>query len=201
MIAFVRGTVQAMMEDGVVIDIGGIGLLVHAPLAMMSPRPVQGQELFLYTYTHIREDNWQLFGFSTQEQLEIFRFLIGVSGIGAKTALGVINTLNPSTIASAVVNNDHGTFCSVPGIGKKTAQRLALELKDKIAAWSGTTVVSPSSGYVPASNDAELLAALGQLGYGASESRSLAMQAMSKLGNEAETNQLLKEALRLAAKG
>ena len=201
MIAFIKGKVSQITEEGLIIDVGGIGILTLAPLAMLNPRPILGEEIFLHTHMQIREDNWQLFGFQSPEQLAVFKYLIGVSGVGAKTALAILNTLNPGLIAQAVTNNDYNLFCSVPGIGKKTAQRLALELRDKLGNWQSNAEDIPSTGNAYPTANSELFAALNQLGFSMVESRALALAASEKLGPGADTNSLLKESLRLAAKG
>jgi len=146
----------------------------------------------------VREDGWLIFGFPNREQLEIFRYLLGVSGIGAKTALSIVNALSADRIATACSKGDYESFCTVPGVGKKTAQRLILELKDKFAKWQGE---SAEENYLPDFNpDQDLIEALSNLGFGAAESRAMAAKAAAKLGKEADTNSLIKEALRMAAK-
>jgi Holliday junction DNA helicase RuvA len=197
MLAFIKGKVHSIEEEILVLDLNGLGFSVLTPFAMLQPSPVVGEEVFLHTHLQIRDDAWQIFGFPRQDQLQIFRYLLGISGIGAKTALAVLNTLSIPQIVAAANHNDTQLFCTVPGIGKKTAQRLILELKDKVGSWGGDEVEITA---MPASGDGDLLAALSQLGFGAAESRALALQAIEKLGQEAETGHLLKEALRLAAR-
>jgi Holliday junction DNA helicase RuvA len=199
MIAFIRGSVFSIGDDFLVIDIGGTGILTYAPLNMLAPPPTEGKEIFLHTHTHIREDSWQLFGFPLMGQLKLFRLLLGISGIGAKTALAVLNTLNADNIVSAAAAGDYGLFCAVPGVGKKTAQRLILELKDKAPLFGGalSTEYSVEGSH---SDSRELLTALTQLGFPPTEARLLAKKALDKLGAGANINALLKEALRSAEK-
>ncbi|MGI5891732.1 MAG: Holliday junction branch migration protein RuvA [Bacillota bacterium] len=201
MIAFLRGKIFDIEEDSLVIEKSGIGITVLAPLAQFGHQLSVGDEIFLHTHLHIREESWLLFGFSQKEQLEIFRYLIAVSGIGPKTALVILNTLSATSIISNINKADPTVFYSVPGIGKKTAQRLVLELKDKFAKWDITA--DDDIAEMPqlvSQESSDLLAALSQLGYNITESRSLAAKAIEKLGEEATVNDLIKEALRLTAK-
>ncbi|MDD2220480.1 MAG: Holliday junction branch migration protein RuvA [Clostridia bacterium] len=201
MIAFVRGRLSAIEDDCLIIDNNGIGLTVFAPLAMIDPRPAVGDELFLHTYLQVREDSWNLFGFSQKEQLKTFKLLIGVSGVGAKTALAVLNVLAVGTIAAAVSSNDYNAFCAVPGVGKKTAQRLTLELKDKIT-FAEDSLSAEDFGATKAvsSADNDVLAALLQLGFSATEARSLVIKAQQSLPEGSDNETLLMSAIRLSAR-
>ena len=202
MIAFINGKVASISEDEIQIDVNGIGFSVLVPINTFKPLPVVDEELMLYTYLQIREDAWQLFGFPEKEQLDIFKNLISVSGIGAKTALGIINNINIGSIIHAVLNNDSDAFCKAPGVGKKTAQRLLLELKDKLKSkwpqYEGSVELHPMASNTSLDND--LVQALSQLGYSATEARSLALKAAHNLGSTADSSQLLKEALKLSLK-
>lgn len=200
MIAFLKGKVAALREDEVQVDVNGVGFSVLVPINTFKPLPALEEEIMLFTHLQIREDAWQLFGFLKKEQLDIFRQLISVSGIGAKTALGIINSINSAAIIKAVAHNDVNIFCTAPGVGKKTAQRLVLELKDKLGKWALDDGEGITPEAISASFDSDLLAALSQLGYSPAESRSLAMKAMQKLGPEADSGSLLKEALKLSLK-
>lgn len=206
MIAFVRGKVFSVNEDSIIIEMGGLGISVLAPLRGMQPPPHVGEEITLHTHLHIREDAWQLFGFAEAEQLALFRHLLAVSGIGAKTALAILDNISAKSIMQALAEGNFELFCKVPGVGKKTAQRLIVDLKDKFAVpFSGRA--GDSSGFAlpdtPGASSAynDLLAALEQLGYRGAEARALALQARHNLGDAATNSQLLQEALKLAAKG
>ena len=201
MIAFVRGLLSAIEDDCLIIDNNGIGLAVFAPLNMLDPRPAIGEEVFLYTHLQVREDSWSLFGFPEREQLKTFRLLIGISGIGAKTALAILNMLAVGTIAAAVSANDINAFCAVPGVGKKTAQRLTLELKDKLAFADGY-LEAQSSGFSKASAtaDNDVLAALLQLGFSSTEARSLVFKAQQSLPEGSDNETVLMAAIRLSAR-
>jgi len=206
MIAFVRGKIFAVNEDSLIIELGGLGVNVLAPLKSLNPRPLVGQEIMLHTHLQIREDAWQLYGFVEEEQLTLFRHLLAVSGIGAKTALAIVDNISAQTIMRALAEGNFDLFCQVPGVGKKTAQRLVVDLKDKFALPFGRlTGAGESAGLSAALNTArpsaygDLLAALAQLGYRAAEGRAWAMQAYQNLGEQAQPAQLLQEALKLAA--
>jgi len=205
MFAFVRGRVFAISEDALIIEMGGLGVNVLAPLRSMRPQPLVGEEIMLFTHLQIRDDSWQLFGFAEEQQLSLFRHLLAVSGIGAKTALAIMDNINAQNIMQALAEGNFDLFCKVPGVGKKTAQRLIVDLKDKFALPQSSGGVGESGGFISAATSApsaygDLLAALEQLGYRGAEARALALQARNNLGEEAATSQLLHEALKLAAK-
>ena len=205
MIAFIRGTIQAINEDSLIIDLAGLGFQVMAPLRSMNPRPQMGQEIMLHTHLQVREDAWQLYGFAEEDQLTLFRQLLAVSGIGAKTALAIVDSISAHSIIKALAEGDFDVFCKVPGVGKKTAQRLVVDLKDKFALPLGQgragegRGLSAAFGAAAPSAYVDLLAALEQLGYRGAEGRALAMQAYKNLGDGVQTAQLLQEALKLAA--
>lgn len=197
MIAFIRGRVAAIEDEGLVIETGGVGLLVGVPMTRLDPRPEIGGELMLHTYLQVKEDGWQLYGFSDREQLAVFKMLLSISGIGAKTALAIIDRLSAANIAGAVASGDTAPLTSVSGVGKKTAERIILELKDKFAGL-GIKAGVPAPQPKEQALNADLLSALKQLGYTATESRAFAMKAQEALGSGADEESLLREALRIA---
>ena len=200
MIAFVNGIVSAVEDDSLIVDIGGVGLSVLVPIHMLDPRPVVGNVLYLHTHLQIREDAWVLYGFSNKEQLKMFRLLLNVSGVGAKTALAIVDTIGTNRFYSLVANQEIKPITAVSGVGKKTAERILLELKDKFPAMQLAENADMESGAVVEVDalDRDLLAALKQLGYSATEARAFAMQAQGKLGMAADTERLLREALKIA---
>jgi Holliday junction DNA helicase RuvA len=130
MISRLRGTVAARIPGGVVVDVGGVGYLVAA-----TPR-VQarvGEETTVETYLHVREDALQLYGFASGEERELFELLLGVSGIGPKVALAIVSGSSPAELRRAIARDDLARFEAIPGIGRKTAQRVVMELKDRMA--------------------------------------------------------------------
>lgn len=132
MISFLRGTLSWLEEDKVMIDVGGVGYGVYMSGRDMGLLPMTGSEVMIYTYLNVKEDAMQLFGFLTRDELAVFKLLITVNGIGPKGAQGILSALSPDDLRYAVVSNDVKAICAAPGIGKKTAEKLILELKDKL---------------------------------------------------------------------
>lgn len=132
MLAYIKGTLEMKMTGYVVIDIGGLGYKVFMSQVGIDKLGNLGETVKVYTYYKVREDDISIFGFNTLEELRMFELLISVSGVGAKTALTMLATCEPSEFALAVISEDVRTLSSVPGIGPKSAQRIILELKDKI---------------------------------------------------------------------
>lgn len=131
MIAFIRGTVDSLSEGKMILESHGIGYELNIPSSVFDAGIREGEELKIYTHMSVREDGISLFGFLSREDLEIYRMLIGVSGIGPKAALAVLSTLSADNLRFAVLSEDVQAIAKTPGIGKKTAQKLILELKDK----------------------------------------------------------------------
>jgi|GEM_PF-119575 len=131
MIAFIKGTVDSLSEGKMILESHGIGYELNIPASMFDAGIREGEELKIYTHMSVREDGISLFGFLSREDLEIYRMLIGVSGIGPKAALAVLSTLTADNLRFAVLSEDVQAIAKTPGIGKKTAQKLILELKDK----------------------------------------------------------------------
>lgn len=177
MIGFVRGIVENVTEDNVVIDVNGIGYNVHVSADTASKMPSFGEEAKLYTYTSVREDAIWLYGFLTRKDLEIFKKCITVSGIGPKGALSILSVMDADTLRYAISAGDKKAISKAPGVGPKMAERLILELKDKIAydddlidreieSTAGRTSLASSD--VPQIKEA--VEALVALGYGQTES-------------------------------
>ena len=201
MIASIRGEIIHIDEDSFIIDVQGVGYQVFVPVAPMTGQFRQGTEIFLYTHLIVREDAWQLFGFLTQDEVALFRHFLAVGGIGGKTALSILNQMTVEQIAASIMAGDAHPFEQVSGIGKKTAQRIVLELKDKLA--KSTLGLAAQFGEVPtgakkaADNDAVL--ALVQLGYSASEAKKAVVKVVSDdVGATTET--VIRQALRLLSK-
>lgn len=132
MISYVKGPLVDIFEDTVVIEAGYIGLEIHVPLSVLEHLPGIGMETVLYTYFQVKEDGMCLYGFLNRQDLRMFRQLISVSGIGPKGALGVLSAMTPDELRVAIVSGDAKAISRAPGIGVKTAQRVILDLKDKI---------------------------------------------------------------------
>ena len=137
MIGSLRGIVLARRPDNVIIDISGVGYQVNVPLNILANLPEEGKEVFLYIYTHVREDTLQLFGFTSENEKKIFTVLLGISGIGPKMALNILSGLSYEDFLTALDTEDVAMLCRIPGLGKKTAHRLILELREKLPAVTG----------------------------------------------------------------
>ncbi|KSV59521.1 Holliday junction branch migration protein RuvA [Acetivibrio ethanolgignens] len=132
MIAYIKGELVTTYSDGIVVEQNGIGYEIGVPLSVMSELPSPGEEVKIHTYLYVREDAMKLYGFLTRDDLEIFKLLITVSGIGPKGALGILSAMTPDDLRFAILAGDTKTIAKAPGIGQKTAAKLVLELKDKL---------------------------------------------------------------------
>lgn len=132
MISFVRGPLIQIEEDSIVVEAGGIGLEIRVPLSVLEQLPPVGEEVNVHTYFQVREDGMSLYGFLNRQDKTMFRQLLSVNGIGPKGALGILSALDPDALRAAVVFGDAKAISRAPGIGMKTAQRVILDLKDKI---------------------------------------------------------------------
>ena len=200
MISYLRGELAAVEEQKAVIDVGGVGYGVYMPQQALSLLPAVGSEVKIHTYLNVREDAMQLFGFLTRDDLEIFRLVIGVSGIGPKGGLSILSCLSPDELRFAIMSGDAKAISAAPGIGKKTAEKLIVELRDKVDI--ETTLDHAAHGAerdVPAGEvsdngmQAEAVQALVALGYTSSES----LRAVKKTSPDCATvEDILKEALK-----
>ena len=132
MISYIKGNLECKNIDNIVIDVGGIGYKIYMSANSIDRISEVGKEIKIYTYMKVREDDISLYGFCTNEELKMFEQLIGVSGVGAKSALTILANISPSSFALAIISGDVNTLKSLPGIGAKSAQRMILELKDKM---------------------------------------------------------------------
>ena len=166
MIASLKGKVTFLLAEGIVVDVNGVGYLVQVPLPLRD-QLAAGDPVFLYVNQIVRQDTLALFGFDTLEGREYFQLLITVDGVGPKLALNILSTLNPDAIRRAVFTEQPDVFTRVPGVGKRTAQKIQLYLQDKIARIEGLAAVP---GFSDA--DTEVLDALTSLGYSIVEAQS-----------------------------
>ena len=132
MYSYIKGILRDMDEESIVVETGGIGYHIYTTGQTFRYLPSVGEEVKVYTYLHVREDAMLLFGFLTKDELKIYKLLLGVSGIGPKGGLGILSALGPDDLRFAVASNDVKAIQAAPGIGKKTAEKLILELKDKL---------------------------------------------------------------------
>lgn len=163
MIAMLKGSVADRSTSDIVLDVGGVGYEVSVPMSTFEKLPEEGGEAKLFVQTVVREDAIQLFGFSTREEKAAFQALVKVSGIGAKTALAVLSGMPVATLASAVASGESDLLTKIPGIGKKTAARLVLELKGKLGSELEAAAAAPRP--APGSVRADVVAGLMALGY------------------------------------
>lgn len=194
MIASITGRLRRKATDYLIIDVAGVGYQVQVPLSTYYSIPDNGEEVSLHIHTLLREDSLSLFGFLTQEEKDMFLLLMGVSGIGPKLALAILSSLPVAELSRAIQAADDSTLRAIPGIGKKTAARMVLELKDKIALTT-PIMAAPSSTSALLSDDCEdVISALVNLGY----KKSQAEEAVRKVrdGRPGLTiEELIREAL------
>ena len=201
MIASLTGRLASKHPGGVVIDVQGVGYDVLIPLSTFYRLPDPGQAVTLTIHTHVREDAIQLFGFLTAREKDAFLLLLTVSGIGPKLALSVISTLSVDDLTMAIRDDDYKVLGSVPGIGKKSAGRLALELKDKVEKIS-LSADSPTTKTAPSANRAmdDALSALVNLGYKAADVKDVLKHVLAGRNGETSLQELIRAALKELAK-
>ena len=193
MIGFLRGTVASLKTDTCLMDVHGVGYRVSISDATRREL-VQGKEAQLYTYLSVREDALQLYGFRTEQEYDMFLVLIGISGIGPKVALGILSSITVSRLATAITNEQTSVLTKLPGIGKKSAERLILELKDKLAFAAGADEQLTLTTDAPIGDTVleEASAALAALGFAQNEI-AIALRGLEKC----ETSE---EAIKMALK-
>ncbi len=194
MIARLSGTVTEKGPDHAVVDIGGVGYLVHLSAASAAALPATGGPATLRTYTHVREDSLQLFGFATEDEEAVFRALIDVKGVGPRAAQNILSGIAPRELAQAIAQGDVARLTKAPGIGKKTAERLVVELKEKLAILAraaGPARAKPGEGALE-----QLRTALLNLGYKAPQADG-AVDALREGAAAKKVDELLRDALKL----
>jgi len=193
MIGWLRGRVLGRtMQGEILVDVNGVGYRVTVPASLMARGSDAGAEIELHVHTHVREDAIVLYGFAQSDERRCFEALLGAHGVGPALALAVVSSLGPDQLVRAVVEDDLATLCEVPGIGKKTAARLLLDLKSKLEVPDLGDVAVASLGNGAPSPRGEVRAALTELGYGSDEIR----RALAGVGGEGPVEELLRDALR-----
>ena len=198
MIYSVRGKILHKSADMAVVECGGVGYACRTTLSTLSKIGRPGDEVMLYTYLHVREDNVELFGFATEQELSCFKMLISVSGVGPKAGLAILSDTTPERFALTVATGDYKVFTKTKGVGPKLAQRVVLELKDKISKEQlGGSVGSEVFYEAPAEGGSasEAIAALVVLGYSQTEAAS----AVAKLDPALPVEEMIKQALKKMA--
>ncbi len=201
MIGKLRGTLDSIGEDHLILDVHGVGYLVHCSARTLGNLPGVGEALTLSIETHVREDMIRLFGFSTELERDWFRLLQSVQGVGAKVALAVQSVLTPGELASAIALQDKAMVARAPGVGPKVAQRIVTELRDKAPAYSGAAAAeiglqsAIGSGLAP-SAVTDAVSALTNLGYSGQQASAAVSKALKKAGDGADSAQLIRLGLK-----
>lgn len=201
MISYIKGELVELTENAIVLDHDGMGFLIMMPASILSKLPAVGSELNVHTYLYVKEDALDLYGFLTKDDLKVFRLLITVSGIGPKGALAILSTMSPDDLRFAVLAGDSKTISKAPGIGSKTAQKLIIELKDKLKI-EDVLDGGADGGYEPQSDmgdtaAAEAVMALTALGYSSADATRAVRQVDG--GADMDSEALLKAALKKLA--
>lgn len=191
----IKGKVFHVDPSRVVLDNGGVGYSINTSFFSASAVK-KGEEALFYTYLHVREDAMELYGFATEEELSCYKMLTSISGVGPKAALAILSAVTPEKLALCVISEDEKALTKAPGVGKKLAQRIILELKDKLAksqlSVSGTSGVELPQPEVNMGSAGEALAALTVLGYGRSE----AAEALGGLDESLPVEELVRQCLK-----
>ena len=197
MIGYLRGTVAFLHTDTCLLDVNGVGYRVYISDATRRDL-AKGKEAQLFTYLSVREDALQLYGFRTEQEYDMFLALIGISGIGPKVALGILSSITISRLAAAITNQQTSVLTKLPGIGKKSAERLILELKDKLSFAGAQDEQLTLTSDVPVGDDilSQTSAALESLGYTSGEIAAV----LPKLSGMTDVQAALKQALKLLAR-
>ena len=198
MIAYVKGKLDTKTNTFVIIDVQGIGYRVFMPSKSIESLGEIGEEVKVYTYYYVREDNISLYGFSSNEELRMFELLISVSGVGAKSANSMLSEITPSSFALAVITDDISKLVKIPGVGKKTAARIILELKDKLKTETAIEQTEEVNIAIEKDdNTNEAIAALQVLGYARKEIEKV----LEKIDtNKLELEEIIKQALKYLAR-
>ncbi|MCX2725392.1 Holliday junction branch migration protein RuvA [Roseibium salinum] len=201
MIGKLKGVVDSYGEDHVILDVHGVGYQVHCPSRILQGLPRTGEAAVLFIETIVREDMIRLYGFGVEAEREWFRILMTVQGVGAKVALGILGILKASEVANAIALGDKATISRAPGVGKRVAERILSELKDKAPGLASidqeTITVSQSvADKVAARPVAEAVSALTNLGYGQPQASAAVARAMQSAGEQATTEMLIRLGLK-----
>ena len=205
MIGKLKGVIDSYGEDFIVVDVHGVGYLVHCSARTLQALPGEGQPVTLSIETHVREDQIRLFGFLSDVEREWFRLLQTVQGVGTKVALSILSTLKPSDLASAIALRDKAMITRAPGVGPKVAERVVTELKDNAPAYSAVDpAVVRLSGALEERNAprpvADAVSALVNLGYGQPQAAAAVAAATQAAGDGADAARLIRAALKELAR-
>lgn len=198
MISYIRGELASIEDDKIIVDVGGVGYGIYMSSQTMSLLPRPGSQVKIHTYMNVKEDCMQLFGFLTRDDLKVFKLVIGVNGIGPKGGLSILSQLTPDDLRFAVVSNDAKAISAAPGIGKKTAEKLILELKDKLSIEDVLEKGFSDENSPVQSGNSEIqqdaVQALIALGYGSTEALKAVKQV--EITESMDTEAVLRQALK-----
>lgn len=201
MISYIKGELTEVFDDIIIVESSNIGYNIRVPASLISNIPKVGTNIKVYTYLYVREDALSLYGFMTRDDLNVFKLLISVNGIGPKGALGILSTITPNELRYAVLSDDVKLISSSPGIGVKTAQKLIIELKDKLKledVFENQLSIDDNIGNATNSDGKnEAIQALVALGYGSNEAIRAVKQVDDQIYKDPE--KILKEALKKLA--
>ncbi len=200
MISYIRGPLAEVDEDRIVVEAGNVGYNIHVPLPLLETLPPLGSEVRIYTYLRVQEDAMTLYGFGSRQDLRMFKRLLGVNGVGPKGALAILSALSPADLRLAILTGDAKAISRAPGIGIRTAQRVILDLKEKVSAedvplsLSGESAAAAQQAAAGVSGAGkEAVEALVALGYSQTEAVKAVRQAASE---DMTAEQILKASLR-----
>lgn len=194
MFAYIKGSLEMKLNNYVVIETGGIGYKIFMTDTSIDKIGEIGSIVKVHTYYYVREDNISLYGFLTNEELRMFELLLSVSGVGAKSAITILSCITPSEFAIAIISNDVAKMKKVKGVGAKTAERIILELKDKLKDYNGAEIEEKKNNKVDEEKMAEAISALQVLGY----NRKEILQAMEKIDTDnLEVEDIIRKGLSL----
>lgn len=197
MIAYIKGQLTEVNTDSIVVEHHGLGYQIFVPTSVLDQVPMVGDDIKVYTYLYVREDLMCLYGFMSKDDLNIFKLLISVSGIGPKGALGILSAISPDNLRFAVLAGDAKTISKAPGIGAKTAQRLIIELKDKLKLEDMLETSDNSAGTnVPIASDSKNEAVLALVALGYSQAESIAAIRKCAITEDMSSDMILKLALK-----
>ncbi len=197
MIRYIKGELITKKQDYIIVENQWIGYEIYVPYSVLSQLPSAGEQVKIYTELYVREDILRLYGFMRDEDVEMFRYLISVSGIGPKGALGILSTMTPDELRYAILTEDVTAISKAKGIGKKTASKLILDLKDKVKAIALTVdIKTPLDEHIDQGHIEEAVLGLTGLGYSQKE----ALEAVKKAQDKTSTSSIIKEALYYLAK-
>ncbi len=196
MIAKLKGLVDSVAENSAIIDVNGVGYLVFASARTLREMPGPGEAVEVLIETHVREDHIQLYGFLRPAELDAFRLLTSVTGVGTKVALAIQSVLDATALEAALISGDKGAISAAQGVGPKLAARIINELKDKVGGMTGVTPLAAKAGVAGGEAFQDALSALVRLGYKPSQAHMALMAASQKAGKAADVGTLVKGGLK-----